>query len=68
MTPAAVHYGHHQAITEARALTFSAAFDLHPLRCKGRLPQPPRVPDKVYINPPLTEETTAIVIANPKAH
>ena len=68
MTPADVHYGRHHAITEARALTLTTAFDLHPHRFKGRLPRPPRVPDKVYINPPLTEETTTVAIAIPKTH
>lgn len=52
MTPAAVHHGHAPRITAERALTLAAAFDRHPHRFKGRVPQPPRVPDKVYINPP----------------
>ena len=52
MTPAAVHHGDAPRITAERAQTLSGAFDRHPLRFKGCLPQPPRVPDKVYINPP----------------
>lgn len=52
MTPAAVHHGHAPRITAERALTLTAAFDRHQHRFKGRVPQPPRVPDKVYINPP----------------
>jgi len=30
-------------------------FELHPQRFRGRLPQPPRVLEKVYINPPLIQ-------------
>lgn len=56
MTPAAVHHGQAARITAARTLTLGAAFALHPHRFKGRLPQPPHVPDTVYINPPLTQE------------
>ncbi len=52
MTPAAVHHGHAPRITAERALTLIAAFDRHPHRFKGCVPQPPRVPAKVYINPP----------------
>ncbi len=52
MTPAAVHHGHAPRITAERALTLVDAFDRHPHRFKGHVPQPPRVPDKVYINPP----------------
>lgn len=55
MTPAAVHHGHAAAITTARALTLNEAFALHPQRFKGKPPLPPIVPDKVYINPPLTK-------------
>ena len=57
MTPAAVHRGQATAITTARAITLNEAFTLHPQRFKGRPPMPPTVPDKVYINPPLTEDT-----------
>ena len=59
MTPAAVHRGDAPRITAARAITLSNAFDLNPLRFKGRRPQPPRVPDKVYINPPLLDQGDA---------
>ena len=55
MTPGAVHRGDAPRITAARAITLGNAFELHPQRFKGRLPQPPRVPEKVYINPPLIQ-------------
>lgn len=57
MTPAAVHRGQATAITTARTLTLNEAFAQHPQRFKGKPPIPPVVPDKVYINPPLTEDT-----------
>lgn len=55
MTPANVHCGDAPRITAERAVTLQSAFDRHPHRFKGRTPQPPRVPDKVYINPPQPE-------------
>jgi putative transposase len=54
MTPSAVHHGNAPRITAARAITLQDAFALHPERFKGNLPRPPLVPDKVYINPPIT--------------
>ena len=57
MTPAAVHRGDAPRITATRALTLQEAFVLHPERFKGNLPKPPVVPDKVYINPPIAQDT-----------
>jgi putative transposase len=59
MAPAAVHRGDAPRITAARAITLTNAFERNPLRFKGRLPQPPLVPDKVYINPPRPADTPA---------
>lgn len=52
LTPATMHRGEAPKITAARAMTLRSAFERTPLRFKGRAPQPPPVPDKVYINPP----------------
>ena len=68
MTPAAVHRGQAPRITAARSITLGAAFERHPHRFKGKHPQPPRVPDKVYINPPLTEENQPVETVAPVAH
>lgn len=57
MTPGAVHRGDAPRITAARAATLNNAFVRHPNRFKGRSPKPPRVPDKVYINPPRPQQT-----------
>ena len=59
MTPVAVHRGEASKITVARTATLSAAFERNPLRFKGRVPRPPLVPDKVYINPPRTKEAAS---------
>jgi putative transposase len=63
MAPAAVHHGEAVSITAARATTLDAAYERHPHRFKGKRPTPPIVPAKVYINPPLAEEST-----DPKTH
>ena len=68
MTPAAVHRGEASRITTARSITLGAAFERNPQRFKGKHPQPPRVPEKVYINPPLTEENELIETIAPLVH
>lgn len=52
LTPETVHYGLAEATLEARAQTLQAAFDAHPERFKGRLPQPQPLPKAVWINKP----------------
>ena len=58
MAPTNVHHGDAPRITAARTHTLNTAFALHPHRFKGKRPQPPHVPDTVYINPPLTKESS----------
>lgn len=58
MTPVDVHRGDAPRITAARTHTLDTAFAQHPQRFKSKRPQPPRVPDTVYINPPLTKESS----------
>jgi len=55
MTPQSVHYGHAQALREARAHTLNAAFLARPDRFKGRCPQPHPLPTAAWINPPPME-------------
>jgi putative transposase len=52
LAPETVHYGLAEATLEARAQTLQAAFDAHPERFKGRLPQPQPLPKAVWINKP----------------
>lgn len=68
MTPAAVHRGDAPRITAARTITLNNAFERNPLRFKGRMPQPPRVPDTVYINPPRPPETAVDSLPTTKTH
>ncbi len=58
MTPEAVHHGRAQALFEQRADTLNVAFLANPKRFKGKIPQPPRLPTAVWINPPKPETTT----------
>ena len=55
MTPYTVHYRHDQQLTEQRGVTLKAAFAAHPERFKGLAPKPARVPESVWINPPIGE-------------
>lgn len=58
MTPVDVHRGNAPRITAARTQTLDSAFARHPQRFKGKRPQPPCVPDTVYINPPIAKENS----------
>ena len=51
MTPRMVHYKAAQ-ITEKRRYTLLAAYNRHPERFVRKLPEPPVVPSRVWINPP----------------
>ena len=51
-TPADVHYGRAGAVREARALTLSSAYELHPERFVGKHPEPPPLPQAAWINKP----------------
>ena len=55
MTPVAVHHNHAKGLFEQRADTLEAAFAAHPMRFKGKCPQPPRLPTAAWINPPKQE-------------
>ena len=52
MTPHAVHHGAAQALQVQRALVLHRAYEAHPLRFKGCMPQPPTLPTAAWINPP----------------
>jgi putative transposase len=57
MTPATVHYGQAAAVTAQRQATLRAAYQAHPERFVHGLPKPPALPEAVWINPPVSEET-----------
>jgi hypothetical protein len=51
-TPYAVHYGLAQEPNDARWNTLLAAYSAHPERFVKKPPEPPSLPDAVWINPP----------------
>lgn len=53
LTPAVLHYGQAQAVTQQRAQVLQAAYQTHPKRFVHGLPQPPAIPTEVWINPPI---------------
>ena len=66
MTPYTVHYRHDQKLTEERGATLMAAFAAHPERFKGLAPKPPKVPESVWINPPIEEiAKPTIIVSSP---
>ena len=52
LTPAMVHYGQAEAVRAQRADVLAAAYAAHPERFVRKPPEPPAVPDTVWINPP----------------
>jgi putative transposase len=52
MSPDTVHHGRAGALTARRAITLNDAFLTHPNRFKGIAPQPPKLPNAAWINPP----------------
>ena len=57
-TPASVYYGTAPEIRAQRTTVLDAAYQAHPERFVGGPPQPPPLPDTVYINPPQEATTT----------
>lgn len=56
MTPAAVHFGQAQALWLQRQRVLHLAYAAHPERFVKGLPEPPPLPDAVWVNPPQTNE------------
>jgi putative transposase len=57
-TPADVHHGRAQAVREHRAAVLSAAHAAHPERFVNKHPEPPALPEAVWINKPKNETAT----------
>jgi putative transposase len=53
LRPADVHHVRAEQITLARGAVLDAAYAAHPERFVGKPPQPPRLPEQVWINKPL---------------
>lgn len=54
LTPAMVHFGQAPEVLAKRQATLAAAYQRHPERFVQGLPQPPALPEAVWINPPKT--------------
>lgn len=59
MTPFAAHYGKAPEIYENRRQALEQAYRDHPERFVGRAPEPPRLPEAVWINPPAKPQPAA---------
>jgi putative transposase len=57
MTPAMVHGGEVEAVTQVHKLGLSAAFEAHPERFVRETPRPPMVPEAARINKPRTNSS-----------
>nr|WP_279591849.1 IS3 family transposase [Streptomyces sp. 846.5] len=57
-TPASVHFGTAELVREQRATTLAEAYARHPERF-ARRPQPPKLPEQVWINEPQPETEPA---------
>ena len=55
LTPASLHYGEAAEIVERRRETLRSAYELHPERFVQKQPEPPEIPEAVWINPPKEE-------------
>nr|RNJ68262.1 MAG: hypothetical protein EDM05_14115 [Leptolyngbya sp. IPPAS B-1204] len=56
LTPAMLHHGQAEVVTQHREQVLQAAYQTHPERFVKGLPQPPSVPTQVWINPPTTTQ------------
>ena len=52
LTPEDVHYGRADQIIKERQAVLIAAYEIHPKRFKGKMPQPAALPPAVWINKP----------------
>jgi len=63
MTPWAVHYGKDRKIHEHRRQILREAYRKNPERFVSKPPNPPRLPEAVWINPP----SSSVLVATPAA-
>ncbi len=64
LTPDAVHQGQAEKICQTRKITLTRAYLKHPERFVNGQPEPPKLPDKVWINPPQIPEKSVPVYTN----
>ena len=64
MTPETVHYGLAEEVSRNRNVTLARAYQLHPERFVRKQPEPPRLPNAVWINPPANPSKTLKLLTN----
>jgi len=64
MTPEMVHYGLTEEVRLNRNVTLQRAYQDHPERFVRKQPEPPRLPNAVWINPPATVSKTLELLTN----
>jgi len=65
LTPAMVHHQIGVAVLAARATVLAAAYAAHPQRFVNQPPVPERLPEQVWINPPLPLPEAALPVVEP---
>jgi len=63
MTPATVHYGQTQRVTDQRQQALQVAYAAHPERFVRGEPKPPSLPEEVWINRPQPGSSRELAIA-----
>ena len=61
MTPAMVHYGKAEQVSNQRQVVLASAFDNHPERFVRGMPMPPSLPEAAWINKPKVESSSVVV-------
>ena len=64
MTPAMVHYGKAEQVSNQRQVVLASAFDTHPERFVRGMPISPSLPQAAWINKPKVESMTVVVADN----
>ena len=64
LTPEMVHYGLAEQVSQARLETLQNAYRQHPERFVRKMPEPPRLPTAVWINPPAVPSKTLKLLTN----
>ena len=64
LTPETVHYGLAEQVSLNRNVTLQQAYQEHPERFVRKQPEPPRLPNAVWINPPAPVSKTIELLTN----
>lgn len=64
LTPEMVHYGLADEVSQARLETLQQAYRQHPQRFVRKAPEPPKLPEAVWINPPEAPSKTLQLLNN----